>query len=103
MEAIIEIVEEDGMEEAALLNTIVEANRTIKFATTIRDEAMRLLTAKYPPKQAEEEIAELQEEIELNFALLKMFNGQPEKFQTDRVRVLHDIADLRIRLAEMGQ
>ena len=103
MEAIIEIIEDDGMEEATLMSTILEANRTIKFAATIRDEAMRLLTAKYPPKQAEEEIAEIQEELELNFALLKMFNGQPEKFQTDRIRVLHDVADLQARLAEMGQ
>ena len=46
MEAIIEIIEDDGMEEATLMSTILEANRTIKFAATIRDEAMRLLIAK---------------------------------------------------------
>ena len=103
MEAIIEIVEDDGMEEAALMNTIVEANRTIKFATTIRDEAMCLLIEKYPPKPVEEEIAEIQEELEIHFGLLKLYNGKPGKYLEDRHKIIQDIAALQIRLAEMGQ
>ena len=103
MEAIIEIIEEDGMEEAALMSTILEANRTIKFATTIRDEAMRLLIEKHPPKPVEEEIAEIEEELEIHFGLLKLYNSQPGKYLEDRHKIIQDIAALQIRLAEMGQ
>jgi hypothetical protein len=103
MEAIIEIVEGNEMEEAALMSTVLEANRTIKFATAIRDEAMRLLATKFPQRPIEEDIAEIQEDLEIHFGLLKLYNSKPGRYLEDRHKVLQDIAALQVRLAEMGQ
>lgn len=103
MEGIFEIVKGEEETEVALLNTIAEANKVINFATVIRDGAQRLLEEKFPARPIEEDIAEIQEELEIHFGLLKLYNSKPERYLEDRYKVLRDIAALQARLAEMGQ
>lgn len=100
---IFEIVEGDEETEVALMNTIAEADRAINFATVIKEGAKRLLEKKFPQKPVEEDIAKIQEELEIHFGLLKMYSGKPGQYLEDRHKILQDIAALQIRLAEMGQ
>ena len=103
MEGIFEIVKGEEETEVALLNTIAEANKVINFATVIKEGAQRLLEEKFPQKPIEEDIAEIEEELEIHFGLLKLYNSKPGKYLEDRHKIIQDIAALQIRLAEMGQ